>query len=189
MVRKGVYLGTSGRRFVVLGLFLVAVGCSPIKVSLDYDPTAPFNSYATFDWLDDRPNLSDRFRTAAGPDSVFNKCMRETVSDALAARRITIDEVDPDFLVVYYLGQNEEIDVKRYGYEYSGSYGGWGGAIDVTEYREGTLVLDLIDAKTMVLVWRATAQRTQLKNSTPDDTRVRIREAVKKMFAAYPPVS
>ena len=189
MVRKEVRLGARWRSVFVLGLLLAAVGCSPIKVSLDYDPTAPFSSYATFDWLDDRPNLSDRFRTAASEDSVFSGCMRETISDELAARRITIDEVDPDFLVVYYLGQDEEIDVKRYGYEYSNSYEGWGGAIDVTEHREGTLVLDLVDAKTMVLVWRATAQRTQLKNSTPDDTRVRVREAVKKMFAAYPPMS
>ncbi len=176
------------RRYLVIGLALLAVGCSPIKVSLDYDPEAHFSRYATFDWLDNRPNLPDRVKVVAGLDSVVSECVREAVSREFVARGVQRDEFAPDFLVMYHMGENDDIDVETFGYRYSRGYVGWSGAIDVAEYREGVLVLDLIDAGTMELVWRATAQRTRLKTSTPDDVRTRVREAVRKMFGSYPPV-
>lgn len=173
---------------VVAGLVLVTAGCSPIKVLVDYDAGADFRRYETFDWLSNRPNVPDRVRAVGAGDDSFAGWVYEAVSVELVEKGLQRDEVDPDLLVMHYLGEDDKIDVDARGYRYSRRYGGWGGAIDVFEYSQGTLVLDLIDARTMDLVWRAAARGVRDDESTLGESEARIGEAVKRMLASFPPV-
>jgi hypothetical protein len=189
MVTNDMSIGRTWGRLILPGLALLLVGCSPIKVSLDYDPQVRFSRFATFDWLDNRPNVPNRVKVVVSQDSVVNECVRDEVPHALVAKGLTRDQVNPDLLIMYYVGADEDIDVKTYGYEYSARYEGLGSPVDVSAYRKGTLIVDLISADTLELVWRGAAQRTRLEQSTPDEIRARVHEAVKTMFKAYPPVS
>jgi hypothetical protein len=172
-------------RSLVAAAGLIAAGCSPIKVLVDYDVGADFRPYETFDRLDNRPNVSI---AADARDGKFAGWVYDAVTAELIEKGLRRDQVDPDILVIYYLGENVKIDVDARGYRYSGRYGGWGDPIDVFEYREGTLVLDLIDGRTMDLVWRAAARNVWDEESLPAESEARIGEAVKKMLASYPPV-
>lgn len=53
------------------------------------------------------------------------------------------------------------------------------------EYREGTLIIDLIDAKTGVQVWRGAAAGV-LENMTPEQAEVRIYDAVQLISKKFP---
>ena len=72
-----------------------------------------------------------------------------------------------------------------YGYGYGGYWGG--GGVDVYQYTEGTLILDLIEAKSKQLVWRGMAQGTIDENASPEQRERRLNEAVMRMLANFPP--
>ncbi len=57
----------------------------------------------------------------------------------------------------------------------------------VTEYDEGTLILDVIDGESRELAWRGVAQAKISRNSSPDQRGRKINEAVSKIFANFPP--
>jgi len=71
-----------------------------------------------------------------------------------------------------------------YGYGY---YGMWAGAprtyTDVSQYTEGTLILDFVDAKTKKLVFRGIGTGTV---SDPETNAERIKEAVEKIVNDFP---
>ena len=70
-----------------------------------------------------------------------------------------------------------------YGYGY---YGMWAGApqtyVDVSNYTEGTMILDVVDTHTKKLVFRGTGTAVVGPVRNAD----KIREAVKKMVDALP---
>jgi hypothetical protein len=95
-----------------------------------------------------------------------------------------MDESNPTFLVAIHGGVEDKVNVSSYGYYY-GYRGYWGGPhLDVHQYQEGTLVIDLIDAQTKELFWRGWA--SQVVDQTDDPTR-KINEAVAKILANFPP--
>jgi hypothetical protein len=54
---------------------------------------------------------------------------------------------------------------------------------DIREYRDGTMLIDLVDAQTHKLVWRGTAQDT----FEPGAEAKTIANAIDKTLAQYPP--
>jgi hypothetical protein len=78
---------------------------------------------------------------------------------------------------------------------YSGFGGGWGwqgfrdGQINITEqdHKEGTLVIDIYDAKTKQLIWRGSAEGTLSDKAAKNENK--LEKAVAKMFKAFPPGS
>jgi hypothetical protein len=78
---------------------------------------------------------------------------------------------------------------------YSGFGGGLGwrgfqdGSINITEqdYQEGTLVIDMYDAKTKQLLWRSSAEGTLSDKAAKNENK--LDKAVAKMFKDFPPSS
>jgi hypothetical protein len=51
----------------------------------------------------------------------------------------------------------------------------------------GTLFVDLVDAGEKKMVWQGVASATLDSRATADDKDYRVNNAVKKMFARFPP--
>jgi hypothetical protein len=114
--------------------------------------------------------------------------IRKAVDAELEKEGLAVTEGDPDLLVAFHTGVKDKINVTDWGYSYGDYYWGWGGRqIDVYQYQQGSLVVDLIDFQTKELVWRGWAQKTLDENPTPQKTDRTIQEAVSKMFQRYPP--
>jgi hypothetical protein len=96
---------------------------------------------------------------------------------------------NPDLLVVYHIGTQEKIQVTDWGYRYSDYYWGYGGRqIDVHQFTEGTLVIDLIDAESKNLVWRGTGTGAVEKSQrSPEEIQAKIDEVVHKIMKSFPP--
>ena len=70
------------------------------------------------------------------------------------------------------------------------SFGGGGfGKSDTTEqdYKDGTLVVDLFDAKTKQLIWRGSAEDVLSDKAEMNETN--LEKGVAKMFKYFPPGS
>jgi hypothetical protein len=64
----------------------------------------------------------------------------------------------------------------------------WGGGFpEVYQYEEGTLIIDLIHAKTQHLIWRGIAKGAVDWQTSHDQRTKLIDEAIHKVLAQFPP--
>ncbi|MCG7280357.1 DUF4136 domain-containing protein [Chryseobacterium taklimakanense] len=154
--------------------------CSPFQVRSDYAETANFNNYKTYKLrIDDlKLNDIDKYR-------VLNE-----VSKQLQTKGLSVGE-NPD-LIVNVKAQHKKItDIQRdrpYGMYGWGGPWGWGVGMSRTwssNYNQGALVLDLIDARTQKLVWQGIGEGISV--DSPKAKQKQIPEIVAEIMANYPP--
>jgi hypothetical protein len=171
---------------LVLGMVLAACATSPsADIDCDYDTAADFNALKTFAWTAPTGN--------AVADELLVKRIRGAVDTQLQAKGRTA-AANPDFLIGMQLsgkttyggsvgvGMSVGIPVGRAGRVSVG-----GGKSKPIEKKEGTLVLDFLDAKTKSLLWRATASGAVEPSSTPEYQQNRINAVVAEMLSYFPP--
>ena len=104
----------------------------------------------------------------------------------------------PDFTLMYYVVlENREEPIEAiepgksiYGYRYTAS-----GKISWTladptqmrQYTEGSLILDIVDARTNHALWRGTATARLIEKVKPEERERRINEAVQELLKKFPP--
>jgi len=182
--------------FSLLALFTLSA-CSTLSVDYDYNQKIDFNNYKTFDWLP--------FPKDMQVDELNRARFVTAVEDNLAKKGFEQNTSQPDFVIATHFGKENKIDITNWGYSYapSGYYGGHGyrhpgsygyaggyaatGGVSVYEYEQGTLILDLVDAKTKTLIWRATAKAIISPASTPEKQTEKIRDAVTEILENFPP--
>jgi hypothetical protein len=157
----------------------LAAGCSSMSIHHDIDTTADFSSYRTFCWADSMADES--------VDESVKKLIESKTSEILFKRGLTRECAGADLLATFHAGSSKKIDVDGYGYSYGGEYSGWQDAgIGIYPYQEGTLVVDLVDARTKKLVWRGAAQGVSIRVTNIDREKA-INKALDRMFEDYPP--
>jgi len=171
-------------------LAAVALTCSQqTAVNADYDTSADFSVYKTYAWLDEvlpPDKIPEHLRTAG---DITDRRIRSAVDSEMAAKGFSPTTSSPDIVVFYHVGVEEKVDVTDWGYSYAstGRYWGWNTRnVDTYEYQEGTLIIDFVDAKSKVLVWRGSAQKV-LGNLTPEEADQMIKDIVREVMALYPP--
>jgi hypothetical protein len=58
---------------------------------------------------------------------------------------------------------------------------------EVHAYREGSIVLEITDARSHELVWRSVADGALTGEETPEDAEEQVTSAVHRMLAKFPP--
>lgn len=171
-------------------------GCaSTPTVQSDFDPGFNFSQLNTYAWAP---------RTQEGKDpAVYNNIVearvKEAVNQALKAKGFSEVSSDPSFLVAWHGAINQQHSVNTVGTSYGygwGWYGGWGGpgmstsTTYVNTWNEGTLIIDIVDAKENKLVWRGSAQgEVDEHDDDPQKMQQGLNDAVNKMMANFPPSS
>lgn len=170
------------RKYIFTVLIAAAIGlssCSPFQVRTDYAETANFNTYKTYKLRIDDLKLND-----LDQDRVLNE-----VSKQLQMKGLTVSE-SPDLIVNVKANHKKITDVN------SNSYGrfGWGGPFGFgmgvgrtwsSNYNEGALILDLIDARTQKLVWQGVGSGISV--DSPNSKQKQIPQIVAEIMANYPP--
>jgi hypothetical protein len=172
------YLIRSGL-IILIGLVFC---CSTMKINVDYDQDASFLHYKTYRWIPYQPKITPRRMI---DNTLLEKRIKKSADAELAAKGYirTLDG-EPDFLVAFHIGAQTKVDVTHYGYRY-GPYGRWWGhRAEVHRYKEGTLILDIVDAETKQLVWRGSANDAVYR---PEDLDDKLLEAVEKILIRFPP--
>jgi Domain of unknown function (DUF4136) len=179
------------RRLVWLALVSAAgwIACSGVRVTTDYDPSADFSGVRSYAWLDEQSGVEgDRPDVA----SLLDRRVRGAIETELQGKGIArVDRSAAKVLVTYHLGVEKKLDVNTinsgYGYGRYGRYGGIHSTTTVTEYQEGTLLIDLVDPTSKQLVWRGAGQARIREYSTPEEREQRVGEAVKLILEKFPP--
>jgi hypothetical protein len=157
-----------------------------MDIDFDYDTGTDFAALKTFSWMPATGN--------AAADELLVKRIRASVDRGLQAKGRNPSSENPDFLIGMQLsgkttyggsvgvGMSVGIPVGRAGRVSVG-----GGKSKPIEKKEGTVVLDFLDAKTKSLVWRATASGAVEAKPTPEEQQQRIDEVVAEMLERFPP--
>jgi len=167
--------------WTVLALLVVAVPALAQEVHIDYDRWARFTTFKTFAWVDS-PETS-----LQEVSPLMHERIKTTIIEQLASGRLDLAESDPDLYVTYHAEVSEELrlNTMSLGYGYPGSWYWdpyWGGAYSTTTattYTQGTLIVDVWDARAGTLVWRATA--LAVISSDPEKNAKKIEKMCKKM--------
>ncbi|MBZ0159316.1 MAG: DUF4136 domain-containing protein [bacterium] len=169
---------------LVLGLIVFATGCAPsVTVKLDYDKEADFAALKTFSWLPMPVNPAASVKEALERNSLMDKRIRRAVEAQLTAKGYQVNVTHSDFMVTYHIGVEDKIAVTDWGYGY-----GWRGPsrVDVYQYQQGTLILDVIDSKSKQLIWRSVAQGVIDPSAPIEKREQRLNDVVTKMLADFP---
>ena len=181
-----------------LALALSALGCAgSYHVRTITAPDANVAGFQTFRVLPVPPPRDERARAGAYDpmvnNSIANRALRERIAQAFHARGYALDERAPDFAVAVYASARERLDVTAwdYGYPY---WPRWGRGARVplrervTEYVEGTVVVDVVRAGTRELLWRGSGSTTLSEDPTRDVAELRrVAAAVVKKFPKATP--
>lgn len=171
-------------KFLSLLLLFAVASCDTIKVYSDYDKTVDFKQYKTFAYMKsgiDKVEISD----------LDKKRILNAIEQQLLAKGLTKSE-NPDLLVNIFTKSREEISVNQFSAAYGYGWGwGWnpymyGGSTYVSSSTEGTLFIDLIDAKKKELVWQGEGSGTLSKEMNEKDAIVQ--DFVSQILSQYPPV-
>src|ERR1700680_2638633 len=162
-------------------VFLVALGTALAQhVTTDFDHQANFSQYKTYSWQEIKP-----------ANSLWDARIKNAVDAQLAAKGWTQVDSGGDVSVVAIKTTQTEKTLQTF---YDGFGGGWrwrgfGGmgesTTTVQDYKEGTLVVDLYDAKTKQLIWRGSAEDTLSDKAAKNEKN--LDKGVAKMFKKFPP--
>lgn len=160
--------------------FIFLAGCSSISVNQDYDPAYDFSKLKSFGFI---PIPED-----AGIDQLNATRLGDAIKNELTAKGFTLSET-ADFGVALYFSSKTKTNIQSYGYGYG--YGRWGGpgmgGVDVTQYDEGTLMIDFIDMTKKELIWRGSGTGTVSESPSVEERTANINYAVAQILAQFPP--
>src|SRR5712672_930418 len=173
---------TSLRSTAVCTLFFVALLGSAFaqKVQTDFDHQANFSQYKTYSW-----------QTIKDPNSLWDARIKNAVDAQLAAKGWTQVDSGGDVAIVAIKTTQTQRSLQTF---YDGFGGGWrwrgfGGMGEATtteqDYKQGTLVVDMYDAKTKRLIWRGSAEDTLSDKAAKNEKN--LDKGVAKMFKKFPP--
>lgn len=162
-------------------LAFVAGSAAAQSVTYDFDSATNFSGLKTYAWV----------RGTPGTDELNHKRIVAAVDSQLAAKGYTrVDSAaSPDVFVAYHASFNKNLEINGFssgwaGYRFSPHRVGYA---RVDQILIGTLVVDLVDAKTRTIVWRGAATKEIDTKASPEKRERNIYKAVEKLFRNYPP--
>ena len=178
---------------LILALTLTTSGfVNAQKVKVQKDKEADFSKYKTLTfigWQEDSDQLMD---------DKNRELMLNTFVSELKSRGLEEGTKDADLAVSLYLVLEEKSNTESYtnfyGESYAkgrGSQSGWGwkngystSPYSKNFYIKGTLVMDVYDNKSNLLIWQSVA--SDVIKEDPEKRKKAIPKAVKKMMLKYP---
>jgi hypothetical protein len=180
---KGAKISSLRRIAMGTSALCLFAACSNPNVKTDFDPSVDFSRFRTFAFM----GLSELNGGDVFDNSLTRKRIESMVGQELTNKglqQVNLAE-HPNLLVHYWLGAQVKQQIEDTGYYGSRRvYGPYGG-LRIYEYKEGTLIVDLIESAKKELVWRATMV-SNLKDTSQENMELG-RKAIAKAFENYPP--
>lgn len=174
----------------LLALIIIASSCTSVRVVSDYDKNVNFNEYKTFAFFKtgiDKAKISD----------LDKRRILRGIEAEMLAKGFTKSE-NPDLLVSIFTKSREQVNIyNNNGFGGFGGFGyGWGWSpwywnnfnrTSVSTSTQGSLYIDLIDAKKKELVWQGVGTGSLRTSGNVDKKEARIKEFVADIMSKYPP--
>jgi hypothetical protein len=169
--------------FTVAALALMGALAFAQNVTYDFDKGADFSRFKTYSWI----------KGTILSDELNHKRVVNAIDTQLAGKGLRkIDSnVDSDVLVAYHATFDKDVQITGFSsgfgpYRFGGTRTGTARAEEILV---GTLAVDVVDAKSKMIVWRGIATKEVDVKASPDKREKNINRAAEKIFKNYPPAS
>ena len=160
---------------ILASMFLISVAALAQQVSVNYNHSQSFAQYHTYAWASQNQNQIQ--------NSILAQVAQQDTNSAMQAKGLQLvqENQNPDLILTANGGLRQQTSYSAWGMR--GIGGGMGG-ITPEQNVEGTMIVDLYDAKSKSLVWRGIAQNTL--NNNGNKNQQMVEKAVQKMFKQWP---
>jgi hypothetical protein len=164
----------------VTAMALLGTSAAAQEVSYDLDRSADFSSLHDYVWI----------RGTPVNDDLNHRRIVEAIDEQLAAKGLhrTTEREAADVLIAYHAVFARDLAV----HAMSSGWGGYrfapsrSGSARVEQVVVGTLVVEVIDAKTGSTIWRGMTTREVDVQASPEKREKNIDKATEKLFKHYP---
>jgi hypothetical protein len=116
-------------------------------------------------------------------NSITNRAIREEIRNAFEKRGYRFSPEAPDLDIAFYATAAPKLDIRAFDYGYT-----WSGFprqyVDVEQYEQGTVIVDVVDPATHRLLWRG--QGVARVDPDPNKYVKEIRKAVDEIVEKFP---
>lgn len=186
---------------ILLLVGAVFFGCGP-RVATMKTTNKDLSNYDSFAYL---PNSGIHMPSKSFDDESVNQAVIETINRNLTQAGYELDRQNPDLVVLVSTKTNTEVETTadpvyaRYPYSpgmttvspfydpyYYSGYTGFnnfvGYDVDTYRYKEGTVIINLVDTQTKETVWKGVASESIYSQATIQE----IQDLVNAIFEEYP---
>jgi hypothetical protein len=174
-------------RLPFYGMILAALagGCVTPKIGYDYDRSANFSRYHTYAWVSTAQETTGDRRLDS---SLLDSRIRSAIDTQLRAKGYLATNASPDFVVAYHVGLKDMMKgASTQNYIGDRAHGTFTTISDIHSYNEGTLLIDILDAKSRQLIWQASAQADVDQSLGPKERDARVHDVISAMLSHFPP--
>lgn len=161
--------------FILLGL----MSCNTVRVTHDYDRQAEFNKYKTF-------SFHQKGIDALKMNDLDKRRIVIAIDENLKSKGMTLAlKSKADIIINIYASNKTRVDVDPW-YNPWWTYGPyWGNRLNIRSYKEGSIVVDLIDRQKNTLVWQGVGKGLNISNIKAKEKA--IPKAINEIMVAFPP--
>jgi hypothetical protein len=160
---------------ILASMLLMPIAMLAQQVSVNCNHSQSFAQYHTYAWGSQNQNQIQ--------NSILAQVAQQDINNAMQAKGLQMvqESQNPDLILTANGGLRQQTSYSAWGMR--GIGGGMGG-ITPEQNVEGTMIVDLYDAKSKSLVWRGIAQNTL--NNNGNKNQQMVEKAVQKMFKQWP---
>ncbi|WP_214000883.1 DUF4136 domain-containing protein [Arsukibacterium sp.] len=188
---------------------------SPRQATVDYDRTVNFKQYQTYGFYQPSPEEQAATEQAASAEplaeeaktedadakaytTLLDQHFKSAINAEMAALGYQYSEQNPQLLVNYMTNVETRSDVRSSPFSINAGYGYYGRSssfmfgiplfgnqVEKTEYKVGTVTIDVIDASEKRLVWQGLIDGRLTKKAMANPQQA-INETVQLIYQSYP---
>ncbi len=166
-----------------------AASCDSIQTRSDFASGTDFASYRTFTWISDNPMIGSSPMT----NPLTEGRVQLAILNEMKAKGITFvtQQKEADFVVAFMVGTRQQVrvDTTNYPVGFRGPYA-WGVGyvqdVDVREFTQGQLTIDIFDTKSRQPVWHGYGSKSVTASDQKNAAEI-IQKAVTAILKDFPP--
>jgi Domain of unknown function (DUF4136) len=172
------------KQVTFLATFLLMAVCAYGQdVHYNYDRSADFAAYKTYQWVD--------IPGGSVPDQLIHQAIKRAAEEQFTLKGLTKVENNADLYIGYQVVINLEKSVSLWGDGPGWGGGPWGGHGSIQGQTStipvGILLLDVYDIARKQLVWRGDAVKTIDLKEDPEKNYRNLQKVMAKLLKNYPP--
>jgi len=182
-------------------LLMTSLALVPLRAqtATDFDKSVDFTQFKTYAWSTPDIQVGNNPTYKSG---LITKNIETSLTDELARRGLTMNAENPDLLVGFHTYTEKKVDSygsvapspmyypfgyragwRYYPYGFANWPYAWNGNFRNVQYTEGTLIIDVVNARTKQLIWRGSAEGNV---SDPNRLEKEISRGIHKIMKEYP---
>lgn len=167
-------------------------GCSTVAVNFEVNESADFAQLKHYAWVEEESGDKVRVTKPQVGRNVVSSVDRHLSRKGY----VLTEKSEADFLVSWFGRVKDKVAQNNIDHFYN-TYGY--GALAATQpemvaegggsrnFSKGTLIIDLLDAKTKKVIWRGTATDTIVADMSEGDVAAYIERSVRQVLSGFPP--